>query len=346
MDWSSLPPDLLRIISKNLSNISDFIRFRSVCKAWLAASPLSDPPSQIPWLLEKKDWRGSALRFYSLSSSPSGEVITVQVPSSAGRWVDGPSHGYLLSYLPGSLGYRLINPLTDEEIELPNLDLKRPRVVLTGPDPVQSENYVVALCGNSVHPKVSFSAVFQFRNMKWMEIYELSSWGCYCDGKYISMNRVTGNVQIFDVTSQKMVCYEIERPTQMRGFQYLVYSSEGILRVNYYDDKLLPLDQCKFEIHKLDFGTGNDKPDWTRMKSIRDQMLFLDKSNGFSVSASHFGGFRGNCIYFLKEKENEDSFGCNYSLCRYEIESERAEELSCPFVKGGTWFVPSLRSNF
>ncbi|KAJ3708542.1 hypothetical protein LUZ61_012247 [Rhynchospora tenuis] len=54
-DWSSLLPEILNLIAKNLSEISDFVRFRAVCKAWRFSTPITDQPLQFPWIVYRHE---------------------------------------------------------------------------------------------------------------------------------------------------------------------------------------------------------------------------------------------------------------------------------------------------
>ncbi|KAJ3679855.1 hypothetical protein LUZ60_016133 [Juncus effusus] len=346
MDWSSLPPELLRLVSNKLSDLAHFIRFRAVCHNWRSAAQTSDPPPQLPWFLETHEFDAAELRFYSVFS---GEVLTVHVPSSYGKWVSGSSHDYLVTSRWRSGVFSLLNPLTKREVQLPFLDVKRPAAVWVGPDSAKTDDYLVVIHGNKVKPKtqiISFNR--NGNNMKNQITIEGGSCrSCFYNGMYFSLRLISKEIEVFDISTQTLR-YVISPPETEGPFfppgasTYIVVSAGEILRVLQHYDKYLPVEKCKFDIHKLDFGSESKKPFWVKIDSIGDQMLFLDALNGFSVSASCFDGFRGNYIYFLKEIDQGNEYFSSYTLCKYDITDRKAEELSCPFVEGGTWLVPSL----
>jgi len=92
--------------------------------------------------------------------------------------------------------------------------------------------------------------------------------------------------------------------------------------------------QLEMEIEKED---QPPQPQWVRMRSIGDRMLFIGLFQGFSFSAADFPGFKGDCIYFFKLEKDKRS--CIY---RFSMEDGRTEELSGPWMHACTWFVPSL----
>ncbi|KAJ1701829.1 hypothetical protein LUZ63_001608 [Rhynchospora breviuscula] len=351
-DWSMLPPELLQTIARKLPDISDFVKFRAVCTTWRS---VSDPPPQLPWFLEVKgggylleNFTGN-LRFYSLFS---GKIHTIPSPKSSGNWVRGPAHDYIALYNAKSCRISLLNPLTGRKVVIPFLDIDMPHPVWVGPDPIKSGEPVV-LSGKSADFETGFLALYQPVQREWVVIEEpcLCSLGCcYFNGMLYVNEEVTetGDTKVIDTVTQKVV-HVVPPPPEddyecdaIMSVMYLLHSGGDILQVVLHYNDLLEAD-CHFHIHRLDLQSGNGgKPCWVKISSIGDQILFLDRDNGFSLSCRDFSGFRGNFIYFIKRHRDVDVRSLSL-LCRYDIEEARAEPLNCPFVKGGTWIVPSLR---
>ncbi|KAJ3695923.1 hypothetical protein LUZ60_001300 [Juncus effusus] len=349
-NWSDLPADLLHQISKNLPSLSDFLRFRSVCTSFRSATSASDPPPQLPWLLEHRDpsttHNSTSLRFYSLTSD---SVHTVACPKSDCKWLKGPSHGYLLATHCTTDEMSLLNPFTGNEIALPFLDVAAAWPDWIGFDCVVVSGDSLVISGDSFYTDTDERTVAFCRpgDKQWVTMgYSFFNSGGHmyvCSkGMYFTVDKITKITKVIDLAS-KTVLHVVpladtetkKLESRLETFTYLVESAGCILRVVQY--------VCLgFDIYRLDFGDGSVEPCWVRIDGIGEEMLFLDLFHGFrglSFSASDFAGFRGNCIYFLDE-EFEKTKGC--ILCRYDIENDTVEVLSCPFEKGGTWIVPSL----
>ncbi|KAJ4796935.1 F-box protein [Rhynchospora pubera] len=224
----------------------------------------------------------------------------------------------------------LLNPVTNSKVSLPFIQSMGPRLVWASLDPVQTEDYAVCLFGNAWTPK-KFSAFLQPGEVKWTIINKGSLESCYYKGMYLHLNTDSNSLEIYDVATRTLR----EGPVSpIAGLAHLVVSAGQVILVLKYDHMYLPVHQCHFEIHRLEFGTGTDekKPFWVKISNIGDQILFLNLASGFSISASCFVGVRGNFIYFMKETNNGFDNRISYVLARYDIEAGTAEVLPFPPV--------------
>ncbi|KAJ4821604.1 F-box SKIP23-like protein (DUF295) [Rhynchospora pubera] len=347
-DWSGLAPELLQTIARKLPDISDFVKFRAVCATWRSSAPVSDPPPQLPWFLQQpfEDESDDHLSFYSLFS---GKLHTISSRNSSGNELIGPAHDYIVLYDWTSHQISLLNPLTDTKVVLPFLDIAPPRLLLqVGPDPIH-RGECVALTDN-----LSILALFKPAENEWVVIKEPSFLGrnAYYNGMYFIHDHF-GVTKVVDTVNRKVLHVIPPSPessikevyNSAWGEKYLVQSAGDILQVCLHDFELHPVTDCQFHICKLEglSSENGGKPHWVKVSSIGDQILFLDDNNGFSLSCRDFSGFRGNSIYFIKWQANHVYDQPRSVLCRYDIEQARAEPLTCPLTKGGTWIVPSLR---
>ncbi|XP_078172195.1 putative F-box/kelch-repeat protein At5g24040 [Carex rostrata] len=336
-NWSELPEEILHLFSKKLPDISDFIRFRAVCKSWQLSAPVTDPPPQLPWLLElrsREQRESTIIRFYCLSSD---KVHTISCPGSHLAFLKGPAFRYLLAYHLRSFEMHLINPLTHDQIPVPFVNLcASPDYI--GPDPIQGDDIVVIISGDPEDPMEQneppkVMAFWRPMAEYWNYIEGVGDSGnTFYMGQYFGNDLETGVTTVHDIATEKLV-YQVAPPEGTdpldEGCTILVESGGKILRLfQYYED-----DQCHFDIYRLYFGDGKGKPCWVKITDIGDQILFLQHYRGLSFCASNFAGFKGNCIYFLKDKQY---------LCRYDIGDGTTEVLPCPFDSLETWFVPSL----
>ncbi|XP_078170095.1 putative F-box/kelch-repeat protein At5g24040 [Carex rostrata] len=338
-NWSRLPEDLLHLFSKKLLDISDFIRFRAVCKSWQLSAPVTDPPPQLPWVLEirfTEERENAIVRFYCLLS---GNVHTITCPDSRHAWLQGPACRYLLAtHLKNSERY-LLNPLTCDKIHVPFV-CECPDYI--GPDPIEGGDIMVIsginnYFDNSNTPP-NFMAFWQPKADDWVFVDGVGcSANAYYMGQYFSNDEVTGITNVIDIATQKLV-YQVASPEGinplLKGRTSIVESGGKILRLFHHFEA----ESCHFDIYCLYFSDGEEKPCWVTITDIGDQMLFLQNCRGLSFCVSNFTGFKSNCIYFLESKLHH----YKRYLCRYDIGDGTTEVLPCPFDSMDTWFVPSL----
>ncbi|XP_078170233.1 putative F-box/kelch-repeat protein At5g24040 [Carex rostrata] len=332
-NWSELPQDILHLFSKKLPDISDFIRFRVVCKSWQLSALVSDAPPQLPWLMEfhQGHEENAIIRFYCLSS---GKVHTITCPDSRNALLIGPTYRYLLAYHLGYSGMYLLNPLTNDHIHVPPIGVLGCWLLdYIAPDPIEGGDIVVMSRLTTRHSMMAF---WRSKANNWVNVKRIGnnySGKAFYMGQHFINDGETGITDVIDISTQKLA-YQVAPPKDtnplLKGYTFMVVGSGGkILRLfQYYKGE-----QCHFDIHYLYFGDGESKPSWVKITDIGDQMLFLQYYHGLSLCASNFVGFKGNCIYFLKDRQY---------LCRYNIGDCTTEVLSCPFDSMGTWFVPSL----
>ncbi|KAJ4776577.1 F-box protein (DUF295) [Rhynchospora pubera] len=324
-DWSALPSELIHLISKKISGLCGFIRFRAVCKRWHASVLLSDAPPQLPWLLEGNDEYErydpvtdlkEEHRFYCLFTGETGTICGK--PTCQEKYFSGPSLGHLLTrdirlgYTKEQKSCHLFNPLTDEEISL---------------DP-------------SLMPPSS-QIVDHIVELRSQECFEITRSDLYSHCHYRGLRCSTRGGDSTGIIDKSTGKYYMIRPLQdeiqvhhNRLFGcYLVESAGVVLRVSFYLETSLYY--TKFRIYKLMFDGRTYF--WFEISSIGDQVLFLDVMEGFSINATSFprGLIRGNSIYFMCPKKCQP--------CRYDIERGVVERLESPF-QNCTWFVPTLRS--
>ncbi|XP_078182395.1 F-box/kelch-repeat protein At1g57790-like [Carex rostrata] len=114
-NWTDLPLELLSLILKNRSDVSDFIRYRAVCKTWRLSCSISDLPPQFPWIVKISE--GSNLEFYSIALK---KLYTIRGRCSSGKSLLGSTGSYMLTKQydkPDS--YSLLNPISNTEVPLP-----------------------------------------------------------------------------------------------------------------------------------------------------------------------------------------------------------------------------------
>ncbi|KAJ4807204.1 F-box protein skip23 [Rhynchospora pubera] len=306
--WSDLHPDLIDLISQKLTDIFDFVRFRVVCKRWRSVVQASDLPPQLPWITDNcGSFSKGYLRFYSLLT---GKTHVIKVPQSSEKVVTGSACNYLLTCKRARCS--LFNPLTNEELSLPKLDLDiwHPSCVPFGPSPDQSSRYVVI----SSPPIGEFTHLYfcQLGDEEWYELgpviianrrkmvkqFQNSGFTFY-DGRCYARDRETGFTKVIDVETDTVLHVVPPPKSDLVGvFVYLVVSSGEILRVCKYE-KNSSENNCDFYIYRLELGNRDRNvmdPYWLKIDNISNQFLFLHEIHGCAFRAEDFPEFLGNSI--------------------------------------------------
>ncbi|XP_078154658.1 putative F-box protein At5g66830 [Carex rostrata] len=331
--WSELPEDIIHLFSKKLLDISDFIRFRVVCKRWQLSAPVNDPPPQLPWLLKYcHDLEESTI--ISFYCHLSGKVHTFTCPDLCGASFIGPACRYLLAYHWRNSKMYLLNLLTRDQIHVPIVNVCGFVPDYIGPDPIVGGDIVI-ISGYCYKRNTNMMAFWRPKADDWDYVEVVGNGSkAYYMGHYFSNDEKTNITNVIDIAT-KQLAYHVAPPDDtnplLNGCTILVESGGKILRLfQYYEGE-----QCHFDIYSLYFGDDKGKPCWVKITDIGNQMLFVQYNlTGLSFCASNIAGLKGNCIYFLMIK--------GLCLCRYDIGDSTTKVLPYPFDSVGTWFVPSL----
>ncbi|KAJ3672489.1 hypothetical protein LUZ60_007210 [Juncus effusus] len=358
MDWSELSPDLLRLIAKRLGEISNFVRFRVVCKHWRSAVLPCDLPPQLPWFLlaKKMEAPSSEIKFYSLYSN---KIHTVHVPEVNMNSLIGASNKYLFLSDLKCMSAVFFNPLTRSQIRVPYRywpfsPIYTKRCHNHGPNPI-GNNIFAALFMKDPEKCKHFLCLCLSDDGEWTKVEVPRV--CNLDATYFYKGNLfiwdlaTADTRVVDITTGDVVSVISD---QGINFDYLIQACDDLLGVvqlfKYYDPRI-PIEECRFKVYRLE--QDGKTPSWAELsQGLGDLMLFLDRGNGFCLKASDFDGFKGNTIYFWKWhrwSSNQKSYECNdngFALSRYDLEEDCTEVLM--YAKdheidpNDIWLLPSL----
>ncbi|KAJ3684326.1 hypothetical protein LUZ61_013490 [Rhynchospora tenuis] len=346
-DWSSLPPELLNLFAKNLTEISDFVCFRAVCTAWRSSTPVTDLPPQFPWIIEMEFYNPiGPLRFHSL---PLGKVHNFHNPQFVCKWHVLQSDGYIQISK-----YCLLKPLNNQHVHLPPYNFTAPFHWI-GPrrnrlgEPVV---HVISFDSLGCRPRL-FS--YHFGQDKWSELKLHSD--CINREPVFYINHMLFNVQKFmgvtKVTEAATgtLAYVIppvegySPEATQHSSEYIVDASGDILRVSQHHGPYDPYGHSeynyRFDVYRLEVSKSGSEC-WVKVDNIGHQALFLDKYNSFVLRANDIAGIKRNCIYFLARIYDNNNVAFS-RVERIDIETGAREHLLCPF-EAKCWFVPSLQS--
>ncbi|KAJ1704047.1 hypothetical protein LUZ63_003826 [Rhynchospora breviuscula] len=334
-DWSSLLPEMLNHIDKNLSELSDFVRFRAVCKAWRFSTPIIDQPPQFPWIFVHG--YGEPDPDFWCYPITSNKKYTFNAPKIFCMALQTTSDGYIIAQHsleinenPLSHHFFLFNPLNNHEIRLPAIDFDEH----VFPWKYQTGKYV--FCYH--HDKLSFWYPGQ---NSWHES-NLASWDihvyvmmlCYKNMIFFLENE-TGVIKAIDMFTGTLI-YDIP-PTKdysTEDVQYMVEALGDILMViQRSSDSVL---SERFDVYRLD-ANKSGSPCWIKVTSIGDRALFIDCCSALTFRANDFARIKSNSIYFFWDYNNGKC-----KVKRMDLETGTVECLQDLFMRLPVWFVPNL----
>ncbi|XP_059653904.1 F-box protein SKIP23-like [Cornus florida] len=330
--WSQLPPELLNLISKRLDSETDLLRFRSVCSQWRSTLPAQSThptPSCFP-ILPNDDISDTNRGFYLSKRT----IFRLGLPEPSCQ--TPPSDTWLIKLeQDGRQRMHLLDPLS--RFEFKPMPTNFPRILDPSKFRVSELGHEFVLrpfassigdAGNLQMGKVAFHSrvdgfvllamhdsgklvLFKSGDTKWTVIGDLTS--PYDDvilfeGQFYAVDNM-GMTVVFYIDSSP--CVSLAANPFFGGDKKLLVESCGdLLLVDMYlslgpEDYfgysgvfegcyLIERTAVRFEVFKLD----REEQMWVELKSLGDQMVFLEDNCTFSASASDFPGCVRNCIFF------------------------------------------------
>lgn len=327
-DWSLLPEELVEIISKKIACISDYIRFRAVCKPWRSASPRlpGHLPPQLPWLMLPYDPQPSLSLPRGFFDVVTGKTHYLNLPETHGKRCHGSSHGWLM--LEQGRLISLLNPITRAQIDLPPLENPMRRLI-TPPSMVLGDEYtlqesspngyrfvkrgnrfinkVILSANPSLDPGCIVMAILQYNSNLafckagdglWTviqsDIDTLYIDAIYQSGRFYSIN-FDGRIIVYDVDRLPASVRVIPSPLHDGGDQkfFVERSPERLLMVVWNFNVRNLARKAEYSVFEL----GLDDQ-WFEVKDIGDNALFFGGGHCFAVSTRDFHGWRGSRIYY------------------------------------------------
>lgn len=370
VDWTQLPPELMETIAEKLKIYSDYLRFQAVCRNWRSSIPKSPShlPPQLPWLMLPQSQSYQSHRaFFDLSAN---KVHFLNLPEASRRKRHcGSSHGWLI-ILEETPIVLLLNPLTRVKIYLPPLSAF-PNVVSFSYFDIGREYTLASLLGDhynrslrqmrdSFIKKIVLSsspvkdsdfiavailnqsgdlAYCRNGDQSWRIIEGAQSYSediiCYNELFYAVDKG--GDIAICDVSGDTPRVSIIQTPQQFSGdMQYLVSSEDDLLLVTRYLGLEFDFDPhqprlvyrtTRFEVCRLDWSG----PQWKRVRSLGDKVLFIGQNSSFALSASDYPGCSGDCIYYTDDysETNYDDVCGEHDLGIFKLRDGGIESLPC-----------------
>lgn len=145
-----------------------------------------------------------------------------------------------------------------------------------------------------------------WREISWVPIATRLEFASH-RGNYFVLDGGTGTTSVVDPRSLKEVSVIPSAHGNRGGTDtshcryYLVESSsrEELYLVVTSQRTMTTEGRRRFEVFRLDCGSGGSDRRWIEVRSIGEDMMFVDYRNVVALSARDFHGRRGDCIYFV-----------------------------------------------
>ncbi|KAF8411165.1 hypothetical protein HHK36_003708 [Tetracentron sinense] len=317
--WSELPKDLLWVIFKRLTSISDAARFGAVCSSWklVEVENRSFCPRPLPWLmlpaLNKLTNTRCFFDFYNK------KVLELYLPEMYRKHCCGSSGSWLVLMDLETEELSLLNPLSRAQFQLP------PLIMFPNVKPKKARNYlhirkVVLSSRPTLNPDDDYIVMtlagygrrlnFCRRgDERWTGIVcpcnSIDDVIYYQDKFYVVSNE--GDVVVCDMAYNPPKVAKVALPVTPTCImqKYLVegLSGELLLVLKHMDlvDNEDLSDYCHYTSHFEVFKLEMNSRKWIEVKSLGEQTLFLGENSSMSLSAPEFPECRKNCIYFTDD---------------------------------------------
>ncbi|KAK9074445.1 hypothetical protein SSX86_007043 [Deinandra increscens subsp. villosa] len=336
--WSDLPPEILTVIAGNLDFHEDYVTFLSVCTSWKSSATTTKNttigrhlPSRFPMLMlaeqsnTKQNETEKRRRFFLLSNG--GSIRTLPL-LAAHRQRCVSSHGWLLSTGEREFYTKLVNPISNIEIDLPELYMFEElyfdqdewmyygfcmrKCLLTSPNPSLPEFRVIIVWGTTI-------GFCRPGDVAWGRV---DGWeGNIFDIAYHQMRKrlyvvaTMGTIYECDVANDVLSPLTLSRVTTFPGKEFGCLSVPWGYLVEWGCDRLLMIVRERESFTKNDDGYGRygsyrtsgfrcfvfglDDGKWSETVSLGENAVFL----GFNSSFVICGGecVKPNCIYFTDD---------------------------------------------
>lgn len=348
-DWSSLPKELLHLISQRLDVELDLIRFRSTCSAWRSSSlPIPNLTLKFPHPYQSPI--NNTTQFHSLSKR---SFFLIKPPLQRPwliRITQNPNGKTkllhpLLSY---QSSHPLLFPHALDFSELYVLELGNDYIIDSEQrlpyDYVYPEKIVAVTCkekkplviGTFISTKKSVSLKTNGDEF-WCVITDMSMYLgdiCVFKGRPYMIDGI-GRTIIVGLGSHDFDNWfeppKYELVVNGGGKKFLVESEGALLRVDIYE--CLGFDYFGKNVLRINVFRFDEKESkWVDLMSLGDRVLFLGNGCSFSASASDLCVSKGNCVIFIDVAYfNFNCKNMQYGNCIFDLDQGKLSPLSdCP----------------
>ncbi|XP_058742281.1 F-box protein At2g26160-like [Vicia villosa] len=311
LKWLNLPPEIwLVIISKNLNNTFDVIRFRSVCSLWRSLFPptfLSSsctcriPDGKFLLFIQTKIYR-----LESSCSSNKGWIIKVE-ESKSGKFhhLDVLTNTHISHKYPFNV-LDLTNLRVKELCHAYTINFSKDGGDLIKFKPLNEVFKVVLFSVEGLGQMVFVlykDRKLRVSNIGYNNLIIVDDGSRVYDDIVFHMGKIyvvdnSGIVFWIDCSSFKLVQCSSSLNCDTLKKKNLISSNGSLFIVELYL-KRTTVNTWKLHIDVNVLRVGEKSSEWICVRDLGDALFVLGKDTNFSLLAKDYHGFEGNCIYFM-----------------------------------------------
>ena len=166
----------------------------------------------------------------------------------------------------------------------------------------------------------------------------------YCNGNFYAVTG-TWDLLVCDTSTsppETTVIWKLRGPTPPRFYLLEFPPADNLLLVTRGSKLGNAGDSEFFSLFMLNWG--GPLPEWSRIDSIGDWVLFLSNNHSFALLACERTGCRPNCIYYGDPFYNFQELNVNeadHNIGVYSIEKESVQLIPCLLRNTGDWELAS-----
>ncbi|MCH82902.1 F-box protein [Trifolium medium] len=361
-DWSELPKDLLNLISQQINNEVDLIRFRSICSNWRSSSipihhsnilPFKFPLLEFPFNIDSINNNTSFCNFSKCSY-----FLIKPPPQQQQKTLF--RRPWLIRVIQNSSGKTKLSQFPLPRFDLPSpfqfsLDLNRFSVLHLGTGFIIDfekgliidfekgplpNNYLFPKKVVAVTPRIlaillynNHLVLLRSGNERWTDLLLSIEDICFFKGRIYAVEVSSKTVTIGpEDLSIRLVANHvlggggnIKFLVESEGEMLLVDIKESFCFDSYLEGAFDDAfkDALTIDVFRLD----EKEKEWVELTSLGDRILFLGDRCSFSVSASDLSAAKGNCVVFMDDVF-EDYMLCEKGMCVFHFDQGQLSPLS------------------
>ncbi|KAJ1687945.1 hypothetical protein LUZ63_019335 [Rhynchospora breviuscula] len=312
--WTDLPTELVELLFQGLSLV-DSLRVATICQAWALTSQSIPEENAWPWLMHSPNISNGTCKFFDPICGKE-YILEIDALSSDEQLVFHSSRDGWVVISEGNEAMFVLNPLTEEVIDLPSLDTY--------------EYHCIALTGMPTSPDFrAFAFYFAYDD----ELVKVHSW---CPGQQEWMKTIIPDIHTqFSGTINSPVLFDGELYCLDRRGQLGVFNPDNMIKWRVlskpeplYADvpdhahaccALLEIQGDLVSVIRTDdtkaiqvFKLDRLKLAWSKMENLEDTTIFIGYRNSIAVP-SPLKSSR-NKIYLPKFESRDHTKGVFYSM--------------------------------
>lgn len=369
-DWSSMPNDILKLITKKLHSVEDYARFGPVCKSWysiFAEREGSIGSTKCPWLMLAEKEHTVVREFYSPYSD---EIFQIPLPEAKGRCCWGSQCGWVVTINP-YLHMTILNPLTRIQMTLPSLRAhpQLNNLIKRCTEGTRLQDifvYKAVMSSSPAAPECAVMIIYSDFGRLACTKPGQNTWTLvesdsgpvddiiYFKGSFLAVN-LSWEVLICDISGSQMRTVRFAAAPVVLDIDEIEYEAKYLMEAdgelymvtrNLYDTARRDIPYLRtWTFSAMKLNVGNMK--WEDVEDLEDFCFFVGNNHSFSTRATEHPEFKRNAIYFTDDYCGFLNIARSFDMGIYNYDSTQIQHY--PVGHGAlskfyspAWFKPSF----